>query len=200
MLITLPVLASVPAGGFLARRVLPLRFAVSISSNFSCIGSRASSAFQEVAFSLDQLLDERERLRLSLDRIDRAEDILVVTDFIVIAQGPDDNSLVERLQHHGPLAAIQDEAGQTGHCRRLHRVPDHREGFLADRIVGREIMRPVEPDRIDAGGRNEPLDVDRSRALERDALKLVILHEDEFVLGLRISLDEIVLVDGSAVA
>lgn len=50
-----------------------------------------------------------------------------------------------------------------------HGVANDGEGFLADAVVGREILGRVAVPVVDAGFRNEAVDVDRVRALDSDA-------------------------------
>ena len=101
---------------------------------------------------------------------------------VAVAQGPEDDALAARLQHHRPLAARQHQPRNADRVGRLHRLADHREGLLRDLVVGHEVIGRVVPDPLDAVGRHELLDVDRARALEPDRLELLVLDDDVAVL------------------
>ena len=70
-----------------------------------------------------------------------------------------------------------------------HRVPDHRESFLADRIVRRQIIRRVEPDPFNGIAGSEDMDIDGLSALQSDVLELLVFEDDVVVLAPLIAFD-----------
>jgi hypothetical protein len=51
----------------------------------------------------------------------------------------------------------------------------HREGFLRDLVVGRDVVGRVEVAHVDLVARHEALDVDGVGALEADGFELLLL-------------------------
>ena len=86
--------------------------------------------------ALDALVDhafgEFQRVLPDLDVLDAGEIGFGVAHLVGEAQPPQHDAAVLRLQHHAALAPVEHQARKPGGAGRLHRLPDHGEGFLAD--------------------------------------------------------------------
>ena len=89
----------------------------------------------------------------------------------------------ERLEHHDALAPRHHHAGDADHLLFLHGVADDGEGFLADLVLGGEIVRRVAIAIVDRSLGHELLDVDRMRAFDRDLGELLVFDLDVLALG-----------------
>ena len=110
-------------------------------------------------------------------------------------QRPEHDAAIPWNQHHGPLAPVKDQPGDADRLARGHGIADHREGFLTDGVVRHEVMRLVVPDPPDRIGRNELVDVDGARALERHSFEVLVLDHHVIVGTALVAFDFIVGLD-----
>ena len=94
--------------------------------------------------------------------------------------------------------AVENLADTAAVPGRHHRLADHREGLLADLVSRLQEVRPVEPDPAHVIAGDEPVDVDRPRALEAHRLELLLFEDHEAIVLDLLPLGLIVLGDGLA--
>src|SRR5271157_3362318 len=141
---------------------------------------------------LDQLRDEIEQGGVGLRFPNAAKEFAGVAHVGAVAQRPELDAVVARLEQHRALAPMEDEAGYADHAGRAHRVANDAVGLFAYLVVRREIIGSVVPDPVDAVGRSEGLDVDGARAFEPNRLKLLVLEQDIRALVAGVALDLLV--------
>ena len=93
------------------------------------------------------------------------------------------------------LLVAHHELGDAGELRLLHRL--HEQGVhLLGALVGPDVVRLREEDRVDLVVRDEVDDVDRLVALYLGGLEVLLVHEDVFALLELERLDDLVVGDG----
>jgi len=81
------------------------------------------------------------------------------------------------------LLAPEHELADRGGAGLLHRAQQEDVGAaLCLRVRRRQVVRPVEVDRVDLRQLDEPQDLDRVRALKRDRLEIRLLDHHELAL------------------
>jgi len=100
-----------------------------------------------------------------------------------------------RLDQHRAHTAEEDSAGERGLLLLLHPVADEGEDLLAGRVAWREVVGPVEIDRVDLVEGHEALDRQRLVALGHDGSDLLGFEHDELARADLVALDLILSLD-----
>ena len=131
----------------------------------------------------------------SFDVRDVVEVVFRVPNLVRIAQCGADKPLSQGCKHDDALALGQHDAAERHHALAAHSLADHREGFLSDLIVRRDVVGAVEKSLVDLLARHERVDLDSVVALDRKGVEFVVLDQDIGVLGVLVAAALILALD-----
>ena len=117
-------------------------------------------------FGLQNVLGELQHFSRHLQVGNLIEIFLRLSDLVRVVQGGTKETLAESLECDDALALRHDHPSQCHHALAFHCVADDRECFLADLVVGHDVIGAVIETLVDLRGRNEAVDLDRVIALD----------------------------------
>ena len=88
---------------------------------------------------------------------------------------------------------VQHHAGEPDQGGGPHGVPDHREGFDPDLVVGEKVIRRIEVDFVDFLARHEGVDIDGVGAFQRHFVEFLGFQQHIGAVGHLITLDPVLL-------
>ena len=125
---------------------------------------------------LQNPLGQFEHLGLDRDVGDIVEIVFRVPDLVRVAQRGRGEPLMPRLDHDNPLTLCEHDPPERYHALAAHSLADHGVGLLAGPTIRGDVVGGVEIALVDLVARNEGVDFDGVGALDRDGVKLIIVH------------------------
>jgi hypothetical protein len=96
------------------------------------------------------------------------EIIGLIAHLVTVAKCPEHDPFAARLQHHRPLASVQDHMRDRDSRCGNHGLANDRKRLLTHRPVRHQVMGTIIPDPIDAVGGNEHFYGDGAGAFQPD--------------------------------
>src|SRR5262245_23803079 len=117
------------------------------------------------------MLGEIEHVLRDFDILNLVEIFLLRAQFIWIAQDRTDQSLVEWFERNDVFEVREDDSPNRDLVHLADRLPDHREGVMADLAVRPQIVGADQIAWIDVFAVNELVNLDGPRRLRSELLK-----------------------------